>query len=460
MLEGVNDSPDDARRLARLLTDIKAKVNLIPLNAAPGIPFERPSDARVDAFAQILADRARHRVGAQEPRPRHPRRLRPADRRGAEAQRRPDARRGAAIDTSHGPGTRQRRIRRIAGLNGPRYMPAWSQRSRSADRLTSGTDRAASLIPDSEGVVFPHMGDPIDEAAARKGSAELLILAALEDGQLHGYDIAREICAPLGRPARLSRRVALSAALRLEDRGWIGGRWVEKAGQRRRRCYRLTAEGRRVLAAQRGRWSSFVHGADQSRRAASCLTGVRSFANGCARRCGDGAGGESVDEIAQHLADVYRSTAPRRRRTRTALALVEAEFATDGAARRRRAPPSADAAPITHIRPAARGCGRSPAIAVTPATVQPRPGYTALVVVHARDRARRLDRRVQPVQRVAARPLPYPDPDRLVLVWEYAGDPTSPFIVAAPNYLDWTRDSQSFDTRHLGIPHVQSRRGR
>jgi 23S rRNA (adenine2503-C2)-methyltransferase len=57
LLEGVNDSLDDARRLARILGDIKAKVNLIPLNAAPGIPFERPSDARVDAFAQILADR-------------------------------------------------------------------------------------------------------------------------------------------------------------------------------------------------------------------------------------------------------------------------------------------------------------------------------------------------------------------------------------------------------------------
>jgi 23S rRNA (adenine2503-C2)-methyltransferase len=57
MLEGVNDSPEDARRLAKLLTGIKAKVNLIPLNAAAGIPFERPADARVDAFAQILADR-------------------------------------------------------------------------------------------------------------------------------------------------------------------------------------------------------------------------------------------------------------------------------------------------------------------------------------------------------------------------------------------------------------------
>jgi 23S rRNA (adenine2503-C2)-methyltransferase len=57
MLAGVNDTPEDARRLARLLAGIKAKVNLIPLNPAPGIPFERPSDQRVDRFAQILADR-------------------------------------------------------------------------------------------------------------------------------------------------------------------------------------------------------------------------------------------------------------------------------------------------------------------------------------------------------------------------------------------------------------------
>jgi 23S rRNA (adenine2503-C2)-methyltransferase len=57
LLEGVNDTPDDAKRLAKLLAGIKAKVNLIPLNAAAGIPFNRPSDERVNAFAQILADR-------------------------------------------------------------------------------------------------------------------------------------------------------------------------------------------------------------------------------------------------------------------------------------------------------------------------------------------------------------------------------------------------------------------
>jgi 23S rRNA (adenine2503-C2)-methyltransferase len=57
LLDGVNDTPDDARRLVGLLADVKAKVNLLPLNAAVGIPYERPSDERVNRFAQILADR-------------------------------------------------------------------------------------------------------------------------------------------------------------------------------------------------------------------------------------------------------------------------------------------------------------------------------------------------------------------------------------------------------------------
>jgi len=56
LLSGVNDRPEDARRLAKLVAGVKSKVNLIPLNAAPGIPFERPSDEAVDRFARILAD--------------------------------------------------------------------------------------------------------------------------------------------------------------------------------------------------------------------------------------------------------------------------------------------------------------------------------------------------------------------------------------------------------------------
>ena len=102
------------------------------------------------------------------------------------------------------------------------------------------------------------MADPIADASARKGSAELLILAAIEDGQLHGYDIAREITRRSGGLLTFHVASLYPLLYKLEDRAWIVGRWVEKAGQRRRRCYRLTPEGRRVLAKQRNRWEAFV----------------------------------------------------------------------------------------------------------------------------------------------------------------------------------------------------------
>ena len=96
LLDGVNDSPEDAYRLAKLLTGIQAKVNLIPLNAAPGIPFERPADSRVDAFAQVLADR-HITVSVRKSRGRD---IRAACGQliveGPEAQCRAEARRGAA----------------------------------------------------------------------------------------------------------------------------------------------------------------------------------------------------------------------------------------------------------------------------------------------------------------------------------------------------------------------------
>ena len=102
------------------------------------------------------------------------------------------------------------------------------------------------------------MGDPIFGSAARKGSAELLILAALDDGQLHGYDIAREIARKSGGLLTFHVASLYPLLYKLEDRKWIQGRWVEKAGQRRRRYYKLTAAGRKTLASQRGRWAAFV----------------------------------------------------------------------------------------------------------------------------------------------------------------------------------------------------------
>jgi transcriptional regulator len=102
------------------------------------------------------------------------------------------------------------------------------------------------------------MGDPIIESTARKGSAELLILSSLEDGQLHGYDIAREISRKSGGVLAFHVASLYPLLYKLEDRRWIAGRWVEKIGQRRRRYYRLTVEGRKVLAQQRSRWEAFV----------------------------------------------------------------------------------------------------------------------------------------------------------------------------------------------------------
>ena len=102
------------------------------------------------------------------------------------------------------------------------------------------------------------MADPIADASARKGSAELLILAAIEDGQLHGYDIAREIARRSGGLLTFHVASLYPLLYKIEDRGWIQGRWVEKAGQRRRRYYKLTRDGIKVLAAQRSIWQSFV----------------------------------------------------------------------------------------------------------------------------------------------------------------------------------------------------------
>ena len=92
----------------------------------------------------------------------------------------------------------------------------------------------------------------------KKGSAELLILSLVEARPRHGYEISKLIEDRSG--GRLKFKVASLYPLlyRLEKRGWIKGQWVEKAGQRRRRYYRLTPLGRRTLEAQRSSWKNFV----------------------------------------------------------------------------------------------------------------------------------------------------------------------------------------------------------
>ena len=92
----------------------------------------------------------------------------------------------------------------------------------------------------------------------KKGSAELLILALVETRARHGYDIAKLIEQRSGGTVRFNIPSLYPLLYRLEKRGWITGRWVERAGERRRRYYRLTTVGRRVLAEQRSGWDAFV----------------------------------------------------------------------------------------------------------------------------------------------------------------------------------------------------------
>src|SRR5437763_8021373 len=91
----------------------------------------------------------------------------------------------------------------------------------------------------------------------RKGSAEALILALLEERDRHGYEIAKLIERRSDGALKFHVASLYPTLYRLERRGLIQGRWVEKSGQRRKRFYRLTAEGRTVLAAQRRSWSAF-----------------------------------------------------------------------------------------------------------------------------------------------------------------------------------------------------------
>jgi PadR family transcriptional regulator, regulatory protein PadR len=92
----------------------------------------------------------------------------------------------------------------------------------------------------------------------KKGSAELLILALVEDRPRHGYDIGKLIKIRSKGALRFNVASLYPLLYRLEKRGWIEGKWHEQAGQRRRRLYRLTPEGRKVLAAQRSGWKAFA----------------------------------------------------------------------------------------------------------------------------------------------------------------------------------------------------------
>jgi transcriptional regulator len=92
----------------------------------------------------------------------------------------------------------------------------------------------------------------------KKGSAELLILSLLDAMPRHGYQISKLIETRSRGALRFHAASLYPLLYRLEKRGWIQGLWVEKSGQRRRRYYQLTSDGRAVLASQRQGWRTFV----------------------------------------------------------------------------------------------------------------------------------------------------------------------------------------------------------
>lgn len=96
------------------------------------------------------------------------------------------------------------------------------------------------------------------ETDLKRGTAELMILAALETRTRHGYEIARRIDDRSGGVLRFHVASLYPMLYRMERRGWIEGKWVEKAGQRRRRYYKLTAAGRTVLGEQRASWQELL----------------------------------------------------------------------------------------------------------------------------------------------------------------------------------------------------------
>jgi PadR family transcriptional regulator PadR len=103
-----------------------------------------------------------------------------------------------------------------------------------------------------------HISSKVFDRELKKGSAGLLILSLIEHRARHGYEISKLIEERSGGTLRFNVASFYPLLYRLEQRGLIQGRWVEKAGQRRRRYYRLTVQGRKMLKEQRSVWREFV----------------------------------------------------------------------------------------------------------------------------------------------------------------------------------------------------------
>ncbi|HEY6120339.1 MAG TPA: PadR family transcriptional regulator [Pyrinomonadaceae bacterium] len=108
-----------------------------------------------------------------------------------------------------------------------------------------------------------HMETTLLDREVKRGSTEMLILALVEERPRHGYEIAKLIEERSDGVLQFHVASLYPLLYRLEKKGLIKGRWVEKAGQRRRRFYKLTATGLKVLAQQRKTWKDFFFALDR-----------------------------------------------------------------------------------------------------------------------------------------------------------------------------------------------------
>ena len=97
----------------------------------------------------------------------------------------------------------------------------------------------------------------------KRGSSEMLIMALVENRPRHGYEIAKLIEQRSDGVLQFHVASLYPLLYRLEKRGLINGRWVEKAGERRRRFYKLTPAGQKILAQQRKTWNEFFAALDR-----------------------------------------------------------------------------------------------------------------------------------------------------------------------------------------------------
>src|SRR5262245_25779085 len=102
-----------------------------------------------------------------------------------------------------------------------------------------------------------YMSQTSMERELKRGTTEMLVLTCIENEARHGYDIGRLISQRSKAVIDLNLAALYHLLYRLEEKGWIKGRWVEMAGERRRRYYRITPKGREVLEAQRESWRRF-----------------------------------------------------------------------------------------------------------------------------------------------------------------------------------------------------------